>query len=75
MSEGQGETPRVDLSASSLLVRYLQGQGRPLSASQREEAVALQKQLCAAPWTSAEERNTAQGLVVRLALLLGQKGG
>jgi hypothetical protein len=34
--------------------------------------VALQKQLCAAPWTSAEERNCAQGLVVRLALLLGQ---
>jgi hypothetical protein len=72
MSAEQGASPRVDLSASSLLVRYLRCQGRPLSASQREEAVALQKQLCAAPWTSAEERNWAQVLVVRLALLLGQ---
>jgi hypothetical protein len=72
MSDEQGETPRVDLAASSLLVWYLQCQGRPLSASQREEALALQKQLCAAPWTSAEERNWAQVLVLRLALLLGQ---
>jgi hypothetical protein len=73
MSDEQGATPRVDLSASSLLVRYLQGLGRPLSASQRATAAALQKQLCAAPWTSAEERNRAQGLVLRLAVLLRQQ--
>jgi hypothetical protein len=75
MSEEQGETPRVDLSASSLLVRYLQCQGGPLSAEQRDWAVALQKQLCAAPWTSAEERNWAQVLVLRLEMLLGQQEG
>jgi hypothetical protein len=72
MSDEQGATPRVDFAASSLLVGYLQCQGRPLSASQREEAVALQKQLCAAPWTSAEERNWAQVMVLRLEMLLGQ---
>jgi hypothetical protein len=73
MNDEQGATSRVDLPASSLLVRYLQGLGRPLSASQRDWAAALQKQLCVAPWTSAEERNRAQGLVVRLALLLRQQ--
>jgi hypothetical protein len=72
MSDEPWASARVDLSASSLFVRYWQCQGRPLSAAQREEAGALQKQLCAAPWTSAEERNWAQVLVLRLEMLLGQ---
>jgi hypothetical protein len=45
-------------------------QGHPLSAAQRESAAALPKQLCIAPWTSAEDRNWAQILVLRLELLL-----
>jgi hypothetical protein len=73
MSDEPWASARVDLSAYSLLVRYWQRQGRPLSASQREEAMALQKQLCTAPWTSAEERNWAQILVLRLDMLLGQQ--
>jgi hypothetical protein len=61
---------RIDLSASSMLVWYLQSQHRPLSAAQRDTAVLLRQQLCEAPWISGEERNWAQVLVLRLELLL-----
>jgi hypothetical protein len=71
----QATSAPVDLPASSLLVLYLELQGRPLSASQRESAADLQKQLCAAPWASAEDRQRAHGLVLRLELLLGPKAG
>jgi hypothetical protein len=60
----------MDLSASNLLVWRLIAQGRPLSAAQRESAVLLRQQLCAAPWSSADEREWAQILVLRLELLL-----
>jgi hypothetical protein len=72
VSGEQAAGARIDLSASQLLIWRLLLQGQPLSAAQRESAAALEEQLCAAPWTSGEERNWAQVLVLRLALLLGR---
>jgi hypothetical protein len=72
MTNEQAVAATVDLTSSSLLVMYLQSQARPLSAAQWGSARALQQQLCAAPWANPEERGRAHGLVVRLALLLGQ---
>jgi hypothetical protein len=72
VSGEQAAGARIDLSASQLLIWRLLLQGHPLSAAQRESAAALEEQLCAAPWATAEERNWAQVLVLRLALLLGR---
>ena len=66
----QAASARIDLSACHLLIWRLLIQGQPLSTAQRESAAALEKQLCAAPWATAEERDWAQVLVLRLALLL-----
>jgi hypothetical protein len=73
MSDDLAATAPVDLAAISLLVGFLQSQSRPLSAAQRESAAAMQRRICAAPWATAEDRNKAHGLVLRLALLLGEK--
>jgi hypothetical protein len=61
---------RMDLAASNLLVWRLIAQGRRFSAAQRESVLLLRQQLCDAPWSSADERDWAQVLVLRLELLL-----
>jgi hypothetical protein len=70
MSDQQAASTRIDLPASSLLVKHLQSVGHPLSTLQRAAAGDLKQRLRAAPWQTPEERTVAHILVLHLELLL-----
>jgi hypothetical protein len=72
MSDEQRLAEAADLPACERLAGELEASA-PLTAAQCEAAGALQGWLCAAAWATAQQREQAQVLVLRLALLLGQQ--
>jgi hypothetical protein len=73
MSDEQGTPPAMDLSECERQLKELEACSGSLSPAQRQEATALKDRLCCAAWPTAEECERVQVLVLRLALLLGQK--
>jgi hypothetical protein len=73
MSDEPGPPPALDLCACERQVKGLEDCTLPLSAERRRHAAALKDRLCGAAWSTAQERERARVLVLRL-MLLGLKG-